>query len=143
MDAAADGVPQRVAEVGGGWVAGCTVAHDPRRDPVSGGQQEVPRSAGRVDHGKAEKRLSRVLRPLGAVEHSVKRRVEQRVDETVARVVGAGGLALVASGLGGVGGKDKRAPVERPPMLMYVDVGLIQGGLKLALRGQPFCEVLK
>jgi hypothetical protein len=84
-----------------------TGAHlgQPAGDPPGGGDQERSRAHGRVAHrdgqqgrfgGWAVRRLHRV------VQQRVQRGVEQAVNQAARRVVGAGGLALVA-GRGGQG----------------------------------------
>ena len=87
-------------------------AGKPRGDAAGGGQQEVARAAGGIDDRELQERLGGIVRlGLGLVEHGVERGVEQRLNEAVGRVVGAGGLALVALLLGGLGGEDQRLTV--------------------------------
>ena len=87
-------------------------AGQPRGDAAGGGQQEVARAAGGVDDREFQERLGGIVRlGLGLVEHGVERGVEQRLNEAVGRVVGAGGLALVALLLGRLGGEEQRLAV--------------------------------
>ena len=87
-------------------------AGDARGDAPRRRQQEVARAAGRVDHGELQQGLGRVVCfRLGPLQHRVEGRVEERLNQAVRRVVGAGGLALVALLLGEVGGKDEGAAI--------------------------------
>ena len=102
-----------------------------RGDAAGGGQQEVARAAGGVDHGQ----LQQLVR-LGLVQHRVERGVEQRLNEAVGRVVGAGGLALVALLLGRLGGEDKRLAVVAQLGLQFEE-GFIDRAQLLRLHRAP------
>ena len=62
-------------------------------------------------HGDGEQRRGGIVGlGLDAVEHRVEGAVEQRLHQAVGRVVAAGGLALVALGLGAPSAKAKARP---------------------------------
>ena len=108
MQAGPRDIAQGVAKVGKRGRSIGTDAGQPRGDTAGSGQQEVPRAAGRVDDRQFQQRFGGIVcLGLGLVEHGVECCVEQRLNETVWRIVGARCLALVALLLGGLGGEDK------------------------------------
>ena len=137
VDATACRVAERMAEVGeGGRALGADASHACGNAPGRR-QQEVTRAAGRVDHGEPEQGLGRILRlGLGPLQHRVEGGVKKRLNKAVRRVVGAGGLALVALLLGDIGGEDERAAVVRK-LRLKLEEGFVHRAELLGLHRAP------
>ena len=101
----------------------------------AGGQQEVARAAGGVDD-ESFSRPERDHPPRLFVEHGVKRCVEERLNQAVGRVVGAGGLALVTLLLRHVGCEDERLTVVAQLGLQFEE-GFIDRAQFLRLHRAP------
>jgi hypothetical protein len=82
VDAATDHLAQRLPHplLGGLGVLGAD-GGEPPGDAAGGGDQEVPRPAGRVADGEGQQRRLPVLSLLGLVEQRVERRIQQAIDE--------------------------------------------------------------
>ena len=87
-----------------------------RREPPGGGEQEVARTAGRVEDLQVEQRRTRILGPflLRPLDDRNERRLHQFVDQARRRVVGAGQFLLRT--LAGVARE-----VEGPGLGVHVD----------------------
>ena len=97
VNAAADHIAQRRLLVGR---VGVAQGRDLARHPPRGAEQEMPRSARRVDHLQVQDGASCFFRRaavrLGMVEHRIERTVEQRLDQAVGGIIAAAGLARIA-----------------------------------------------
>ena len=130
-------ITQRMAEVGARGHAFGADARETRGDAAGGGQQEVARAAGWVDDRKLQQSLGGIVRlGFGLVKHGVEGGIEQRLHEAVGRVVGAGGLALVALLFGRIGGEDERLAVVAQLGLEFEE-GFVDGAQFLGLHRAP------